>query len=759
MKQSRHIPIAMLLTVAIILSGCRANPDVRKHRYLESGKRFSAEGRYREASIQYLNALKVDQDFGDAHYQLAQAYEHMGQFKTASQELERAIDADPDNLAARVDYGNLLLAGGRVSVAREEAHTVLTAQPGNPGVHALLSAIASRQGQNALAIQEIRRAIKLDPNRAAFHENLGLLLSDNPANEALAEAEFRKAIELEPKSLNARLLLVSYYARGNRLVAAEKAAWNAVAVDPRSLTARADVAQIILSQGDRARAEKVLRQASQDLSGTAQGAAILADYYASSQQFNKAYAEFSAQLARHPNNAILQKGYARILIQTHNYPAARTVIANLLKYNPKDSEAAALNGVLLLADGKVEKASSALREGARAFPQDAFIQYWLGKAAQADGEPGIAEMHFRQAAALNPLARGPLEELAGLAGQRGDTASLEELANRSIAALPGIPDGYIWRAIVEMDRGSFDQAETDLDSALKVAPQSWQAWLQFGKLRFLQKRYPEGVTLLEHALEHNPNCVQALRLLTDYDISQNRLQQAFARVNTQIRKQPENSSFYDLLAELQIQSNKLDDAAVSAQHAIQLNSSDGDAVSLYAQIAVDRGMTDKAVETWLKWSDSNPKDAGALAILGTLEESRGNIKQADTYYKKSLKLQPHQPIAANNLAYHMLQNDESLDEALNLAETARQAMPDSPNTADTLAWAYYHTGTYESARDLLQDALNDDPDSAWMHYHLGMVYTKLKDMHNAVIQLKKAISLPHDAQLAEQARIALRSIT
>ena len=749
----------MLLTVAIVLSGCRGSPDLRKHRYLESGKRFSAEGKYREASIQYQNALKVDDDFSEAHYQLALAYEHMGQFSTASQELKRTIDVDPKNLAARVDLGNLLLAAGKISKAQEQASTVLSVQPDNPGAHALLSSIASRQGQNALAIEEIKRAIKLDPNRAAFHENLGLLLSGEPANAASAEAEFHKAIELEPKSLNARLLLVSYFAHSDRLIAAEKAAWNAVAVDPRSLTARADVAQIILSEGDRARAEQVLRQASHDLADTAQGAAILADYYASSQQFSKAYAEFTTQLARHPKSAILQKGYARVLIQMHNYPAARMAIAGLLKSNPKDPEASALNGILLLADGKVNEASSALREGARSLPQDAFIQYWLGKAAQAKGEPNIAEMHFRQASALNPLARDPLDELARIASQQGDTASLEKLANRAIAALPGIPDGYIWRAIVAMDRNSFDQAEDSLNAALKVAPQSWQAWLQFGRLRFMQKRFPESITMLEHALEHNPNCVQALRLLTNYDTVQKQPQQALERVNTQIQKEPANSSFYVLLAELQLRSSRLNEAAAAAQQAIQLNTSNGEAVSLYAHIAVIRGMTDEAIESWLKWINNHPTDAGALAILGTLEESRGNLEQADAYYEKSLKLEPQQPIAANNLAYHMLQNDQSLDIALNLAKTARQAMPDSPNTADTLAWAYYHTGTYEPARDLLQDALNDNPESASMHYHLGMVYAKLKDLHNAAIQLKKAISLPHDAQLAVQTRIALRGIS
>lgn len=107
----------------------------------------------------------------------------------------------------------------------------------------------------------------------------------------------------------------------------------------------------------------------------------------------------------------------------------------------------------------------------------------------------------------------------------------------------------------------------------------------------------------------------------------------------------------------------------------------------------------------------------------------------------------------------MLQTGQTPDQALSLAEIARQAMPDSPTTADTLAWAYYHTGTYPFARDLLEDAINDAPDNASMHYHLGMVYTKLKDWHNASVQLKKALSLPHDAQLAEQVRGALQGIS
>jgi Tfp pilus assembly protein PilF len=107
----------------------------------------------------------------------------------------------------------------------------------------------------------------------------------------------------------------------------------------------------------------------------------------------------------------------------------------------------------------------------------------------------------------------------------------------------------------------------------------------------------------------------------------------------------------------------------------------------------------------------------------------------------------------------MLQNGENIDVALTLAQTARRASPNSPDSADTLAWAYYHKGTYGFARDLLEDAIKIDPNSAAMQYHLGMVYSKLQDKSSAAAHLKKAISLAPDSPAAKDARAALQGLS
>ena len=159
-----------------------------------------------------------------------------------------------------------------------------------------------------------------------------------------------------------------------------------------------------------------------------------------------------------------------------------------------------------------------------------------------------------------------------------------------------------------------------------------------------------------------------------------------------------------------------------------------------------------------QWSKAHPNNAGALAILGTLEDSRGNGSKAEDYYKKALAIQPAQPIAANNLAYIMLINGGNVDVALTLAQTARRGMPNSPSSADTLAWAYYYKGTYGFARDLLEEAIKTNPNNATTQYHLGMVYANEDDKTNAAIHLKKAISLAPDSQAAKDAQTALQGL-
>jgi Tfp pilus assembly protein PilF len=72
MRRAPAFRLFFILTLLTsLLTGCSRDPSVRKQKYFESGQRFFEKSKFREAAIQYSNAIQVDPRFADAHYRLA----------------------------------------------------------------------------------------------------------------------------------------------------------------------------------------------------------------------------------------------------------------------------------------------------------------------------------------------------------------------------------------------------------------------------------------------------------------------------------------------------------------------------------------------------------------------------------------------------------------------------------------------------------------------------------------------------------------
>src|SRR5208337_536848 len=114
----RCVVVAVCL-LTVLLTGCSRDPNVRKQKYLESGQRYFDKGQYREAAIQFENAIRVDSRFADAHYKLALAAMKLQQWATAYQELSTTIQIQPDQYAAHLDLANLLILGRQFNDAKQ----------------------------------------------------------------------------------------------------------------------------------------------------------------------------------------------------------------------------------------------------------------------------------------------------------------------------------------------------------------------------------------------------------------------------------------------------------------------------------------------------------------------------------------------------------------------------------------------------------------------------------------------------------------
>src|SRR5579864_543209 len=177
-SMSCSVSVRLLLACSLItgmFTGCSRDPNVRKQKYLDSGERYAAEGKYREASIQYLNAIQIDSRFAQAHYDLSQAYLKLGDTSRAFQELTRTVELTPDNYRAHTDLANLLVTvrnpdGTPVQDAMSQAKTHLDLlrahQPNNPETHEAWATYYAAQNNMPAAIQETQQAIAADPSRA-----------------------------------------------------------------------------------------------------------------------------------------------------------------------------------------------------------------------------------------------------------------------------------------------------------------------------------------------------------------------------------------------------------------------------------------------------------------------------------------------------------------------------------------------------------------------------------------------------------------
>src|SRR4051812_21302426 len=105
LQASTRATLILALTAAL---GCgRRSID----QYLASGDTFFKNRQFREASIEYRNALKKDAGRGDVHLRLADALIQIREVQTAAEEYVRAAQFLPEDVGAQLKAGHMLLAG------------------------------------------------------------------------------------------------------------------------------------------------------------------------------------------------------------------------------------------------------------------------------------------------------------------------------------------------------------------------------------------------------------------------------------------------------------------------------------------------------------------------------------------------------------------------------------------------------------------------------------------------------------------------
>jgi serine/threonine protein kinase/Flp pilus assembly protein TadD len=142
-----------------------------------------------------------------------------------------------------------------------------------------------------------------------------------------------------------------------------------------------------------------------------------------------------------------------------------------------------------------------------------------------------------------------------------------------------------------------------------------------------------------------------------------------------------------------------------------------------------------------------PLSPGAHNNLGIALREKGQLDEAITEYRESLRLNKDYPAVHNNLGV-ALQRKGQLDEAIAEYRQALRLKKDFPEAHNNLGNALRHKGQLDEANAELKEALRLDKDFAGAHFNLGNALHAKGQADEAIAEYRQAIRVQPDHLLA-----------
>lgn len=126
---------------------------------------------------------------------------------------------------------------------------------------------------------------------------------------------------------------------------------------------------------------------------------------------------------------------------------------------------------------------------------------------------------------------------------------------------------------------------------------------------------------------------------------------------------------------------------------------------------------------------------------GVTNEQIGNWPAAEMDLRKSLELNPGEPIVLNYLGYSLIDRGKNYDEARGFIEEAVRKSPNDGAIVDSMGWVQFLLGEYDDAARHLERAVELEPTDPIINEHLGDAYWMVGRKLEARFQWRHALVL------------------
>jgi tetratricopeptide (TPR) repeat protein len=741
------------LSLTLLMSACNSDPHGRAVRYVENGNKFFEREKFKEASIMYRRAVAPNADprYGEAYYRLGLTFMRLSDITSAYRSFLRAVELQPDNVDALVKTADIeVLASTQTGQqgskfledAKERSNKLLKMKGGNYDGYRLLGQIALLEKNPVEAVKHLQIANQAKPDQAPLILALFTAMVQNnqfPEAEQLAKSLIAKQKDYAPIY---DLLYVQYVTR-NQMVEGEAMLQQKSQNNPNS-------SQFVLHLATHYAATRQLDKLAatmlrlNDEKIFPDGHLAAGDFYLRLREFGRAQEQYEAGLKAVPKEKDrYQKRLVELFANTNRVPDANKMLVDVLKDHPDDSEAIALRAALRLTTGNREDVNLAVNDFQQLVtktPNNHQYHFNLARGLIAKGEIEQARIQLEEAVKLRTDFLAGRELLARLYLSRQEASKALQEADSIIKVEPNHLQGHLVRSSALLLMQEREKARQELDFVTRTYPQNAEARYQVGYLAWEEKDFAKAGQVFGELHKANPKDIRGLVGVVETMAGQNHMAEALKEMETAASAEPDRRDLKIALANLYVRSERYDEAIQRYNQVLTKEPNAADVLFKIAETYRRKGDLNQAVDSFRKSAQAAPNDAAPLLQLGLLMDGTGRRDQSKPIYEQILRIQPEHAVALNNLAFIKAEEGTDLDAALGMAQRAFQAVPNSPDIADTLGWVYIKKNLNQEAVRTFTDLVKKFPNNPMYRYHYGMALINMGDRPAAKRELQAALS-------------------
>ena len=742
--------VSTLLIALTLITACNRDPNVAKMKYVENGNRYFNNGKYKEALIMYRNALKRDMRFGEAYYRSALAELKLGRLGEAARDLQRAVELQPENLDAHTQMTNLFLNAyiadkkrGKQLLGELKSISDRMGQrfPKSYDDMRLKGYVALFEGDASKASEFFANANRIKPYQQdlvlVYMQTLGLL---NRADEG--EKLGYEMLAKNPGALPIYDALFMQYMRSKRLPEAENILKSKVEKNPKVADPYLQLAAHYYSMKARPEMMAVLQRLSANQTDFPQGELMVGDFFLRIRDLDLAASHYQEGIKRNPKDKhTYQKRLVEVLVKQNKKDEAQQLVADVLKEDPKDSEAIAIRASLSLLTGTREQLQSAINDlqtVVSRMPDNPVLRYNLGKALLAKGNAQAARVQFDEAIKLRPDYLLPRITLAQIFLQNREFGKVVQMTQEVLTYDANNLPARLLRSRALIGMGEVKQARTELMQTSSQFPDLPEARLQIAALDLQDKNFKSAEDSFQ-SLYSKFQDPRAFMGMIETNVAQGKTAEALRLLREELAKNPDRLEYRVAMANIAVTTKDYPTAISEYKKVLDKMPRSSDVWLRLGETYRRTGDFGNAAASFKKAQEIAPNNVIPYMQLAILYNTTGQGAQAKPLYEQVLKLQPENPVALNNLAFIMADAGDNLDQALTMAQRAKQQRPNDKDVSDTLGWIYIKKNLADSAIVIFRDLVKSDPERATYRYHYALALMQKGDKASAKKELEAAL--------------------